>query len=247
MIDNSQSTDIRWASLVTTVPERRKTFLPTTLRSLHLAGFSDPTIYVDGDKGPWTDVEEYYKVVYREERIRPYGHWLLAVLETMIRNPEAQYYLVAQDDFVTYKNLRQYLEHCIQRRQYPNHGYWNLYSFPENENLVPKRKDTSEPISGWHFSNQCGKGAVCLVFSRATLSTILATRFLIHKPIGVAHRAYRNIDGAVVEAVHQTGGKEWVHYPSLVQHIGEVSSMGQQTYPLSDSFRGESYDANDLR
>lgn len=245
-LTNLESTSpIKWATQVTTVLERRRTLLPNTLKSLHLAGFPDPTIYVDGHKGPWEEIEEHYNVVYREKRIRPYGHWLLAILETMIRNADAHYFLSAQDDFVAYKNLRQYLEYCISNRRYPNKGYWNLFS-PENEKLVPIDKNTSTPITGWHLSNQCGKGAVCLVFSRATLSTILATRFLIHKPIGHPNRAYRNIDGAVVEAVRQTGGQEWVHYPSLVQHTGLTSSMGQQTYPLSDSFRGESFDALNL-
>jgi hypothetical protein len=58
------------------------------------------------------------------------------------------------------------------------------------------------------------------------------------------HRGWRAIDGGIVEAMKQAGWSEWIHNPSLVQHTGQMSSMGNTGKDqLAESFPGPEKDA----
>lgn len=226
---------MKWAYGVTTVPMRRRTTLPKTLASLQAAGFDKPWLFVDGDQNADLWAKEFgLEVTTRHPNIRVFGNWFLSAHELMIREPHADRYAVFQDDFVTYPNLRKYLESC----EYPEAGYWNLYTFPANQTLAPKSE-------GWFLSNQRGLGAVALVFNRKVLEAILTTQHMIERPKDTA-RGWRNVDGGIVTGANKAGVKEYVHHPSLVQHIGDVSAMANRQHPKAESFRGEDFDAMTL-
>lgn len=249
---------LRWVYGVTTVPQRRGSLLPRTLASLKVGGFPAPTLFVDGLHG--RDVTSWERefnlpVVNRYPTIRTYGHWVLTLAEMYIRDPLGTLYAVFQDDFVTYRNLRQYLERFnypspyrtgqVRRVDgYVQPGYWNLLTFPSNQRLAPK-DDRGRDIVGWYESNQLGRGAVALVFDRPTLVTLLTHQHMVDRPQD-AHRGWRAVDGGVVTAMKLAGWKEYVHHPTLVQHTGLVSSMGNRPHPLSVSFQGEDFDALSL-
>lgn len=225
---------MEWAYGLTTVPQRRQTLLPRTLRSLEAAGFPTPRLFVDGDKDIVSWEQEFHlEVTVRSTQIHTAGHWVLSLTELYIRQPLADRYVVFQDDFITYKNLRHYLERC----EYPETGYWNLYTFPSNQKLAEK--------VGWYLSNQFGRGAVALVFSRKAVVTLLTHQHIVERPQDI-NKGRRSIDGGIVTAFTKAGWKEWVHNPSLVQHTGVLSSMKNRPHPLAISFRGESFDANCL-
>ncbi len=232
---------MRWAYGVTTVPVRRNTFLPRTLASLRRAGFDQPTLFVDGDKdvASW-ETEFSLPVVCRSYTVRTYGNWVLSLAELIIRNPTCERYAIFQDDFVTYANLRQYLE----RIEYPHRkGYWNLYTFPKNQDLCVTKDGNM--VMGWYESNQRGLGAVALVFDRQAATDLLQHSDIVTRPLSV-ERGWRAVDGGIVTAMGKMGYKELVHNPSLVQHIGAVSSMGSSKHALATSFRGEGFDAVSL-
>src|SRR5262249_16062745 len=128
-----------------------------------------------------------------------------------------------------------YLEAC----HYPEKGYWNLYTFPENEVLA---RIAGQEKVGWYETNQLGRGAVALVFSRDAVVLLLKSQTIVQKPTEV-NRPTSAVDGAVVCAMRIAGWKEYCHYPSLTQHVGDVSSMGNPHHPKSNSFRGEGFDA----
>lgn len=221
---------MKWAYGVTTVPSRFEDLLPRTLASLARAGFDKPRLFVDG-AGELPSALAQYEVTRRDPVIRTYGNWVLAAWELYIRTPSADRYAVFQDDFVTYPNLRRYLDGCA----YPKKGYWNLYTFPENE----------KQFQGWYQSNQLGKGAVALVFSGEALRFLLGQKYFIERPMDVA-RGHRVVDGGIVTAFKNAGWKEYVHNPSLVQHTGKQSSMGSGPQELANTFRGEEFDAAEL-
>jgi len=226
---------IRWAYGVTAVRSRKDDLLPRTLESLANAGFNRPRLFIDGDN----DRHDYdrfgLEVTMRYPTIRTFGNWLLTLWELYLRDPAADRYAIFQDDFVTYKNLRLYLDHC----PYPDKGYWNLYTFPQNESRVPLTQ------MGWFKSNQKGRGAVALIFDRQGIIELLSHRELVERPQNV-RRGHRAVDGAVVTVLRKRDYFEWVHNPSLVQHTGEVSSMGNAKHKLSKTFRGEDFDCLDL-
>lgn len=228
---------------MTTVLSRLDDLLPRTLASLAAAGFDQPRLFVDGERDVSVYIDRFgLEVTNRYPLLRTFGNWWLALAELYVRTPLADRYAVFQDDFVTYRNLRLYLEAC----PYPVRGYWNLYTFPVNQALCPAGH------TGWYPSNQLGKGAVALVFDRETVLTLLASRYMAERPQDL-HRGHRSVDGGIVTALTQVGWREYVHSPSLVQHTGLHSSMGNDRckgkhtpFPLAPSWRGEGFDALDL-
>jgi len=228
---------VKWAYGVTTVPGRRDDLLRHTLMSLGEAGFDKPRLFVDGCDDPRSWEREFgLEVTARHPRIRTFGNWVLGLAELYIREPARDRYAMFQDDLVTYKNLRAYLESL----PFPEKAYWNLYTFPSNQKLCPSGH------SGWYRSNQLGRGAVALVFSREGVKTLLQSRGnIIDRPEDV-HRGHRAVDGGIVEAMRKAGYTELVHSPSLTQHTGDHSSMGNRPHKKASSFRGETYDAKEM-
>ncbi len=225
----------KWSYGITTVESRIDNVFTQTLESLKEAGFDNPRLFVDGVK----DGSAYEKfgldITTRYPNIRTAGNWVLTLYELYLRDPVCNYYAVFQDDFVTYKNLKCYLEQC----EYPEKGYWNLYTFPSNQSIAP------EDHTGWYESNQLGKGAVALVFNREAVATLLGTQHMAVRPQDV-NRGWKAIDGGIVSAFKKEGWKEYVHNPSLVQHIGDISTMRNKRHPKAASFKGETFDALNL-
>lgn len=239
---------LKWSCGLTCVPERRDALLPRTLASLAAAGWSaaDVRLFVDGERGlpKWlTDLESAgHQITCRWPRLRTHGNWFLALHELFVREPNADRYAVFQDDFVTYRNLRAYLDAAT----YPEKGYLNLYTFPQNQRLAPAVGLTGRQRVGFFPSNQLGKGAVATVFSRAAALTLLSHPHMIERPMD-AMRGHEAVDGGIVwSLVRKADFQEFCHNPSLVQHTGEVSSMRHKAYPAAPSFRGEHFDALEL-
>lgn len=259
---------MKWAYGVTTVLERRKDLLPRTLKSLQGAGFSEPRLFIDGVDSHqdffWYQSTFSLEVTIRSPKIRSYGNWVLALAELYIREPYADRYAIFQDDFVTYSNLREYLEQC----PYPTKGYLNLYTFgPPKQEPPPFVGLTGRLRVGWFLSNQMGRGAVALVFDRDAVMTLLThqpqikpggnldgsetvdnkqcLKHLVERPLD-AQRGHRSIDGGIVTALKKAGYKEWVHHPSLTQHLGNYSTMGSKPHPRAKTFIGENFDAREL-
>lgn len=236
---------IRWAYGVTTVMERKNTLLPRTLKSLEAAGFPNPRLFIDGieDTEEWAlylrdfpDIE----TTIRNPRVGVYGNWWLALMELYIRQPNYERYAIFQDDFVTYKNLRRYLDSI----PYPEKGYWNLYTFPHNEKLAP-----ANGKKGFYPSDQLGKSAVGLVFDSLAVRHLLAHNHMVQRPMD-AVRGTKLVDGAVVQSLcfdKEVGYTEYIHTPTLTQHTGELSTIGNSPAGWKAvSFMGEDFDAMSL-
>lgn len=222
-----------WEYAVTTVPTRVDDLLPRTLQSLAEAGFDKPIISVDGPcDSRLTDVLEPHEVICRGRNIRTFAHWHMTLLELYSRNPWSEFYAVFQDDFICVPNLREYLTKCTR----PEKSYFNLFTFMENDAIV-----TANSKQGWHEAaravqgHQLGRGAVALVFDHAATETLLSQPHMVTRRRD-SLRGHKSLDGAIVEAMNKAGYTEYVHYPSLTQHIGEVSSMGNRTHPISKSY-----------
>lgn len=243
---NAEQTEVKtktieWVYGLTTVPSRID-LLPHTLASLCAAGFGSPTLFVDAE--PSTLYESFgLPVIFRGTNARTYLHWLLSVIELYGRNPEADRYIMFQDDLVACVNLRGYLESC----EFPVKGYWNLFSFMDkNEAILSKSKQ------GWVESDQRGKGGLGLVFDNACLMDLLS-QFTVYDRIKDPVRGHKFLDGAVVDAMNRAGRKEMIHNPSLLQHTGTISSMGNgnkesgwgnsASHPSALTFPGQSFDA----
>lgn len=219
---------MKWSYGLTTVPSRFDALLPRTLGSLARGGFADPRLFIDGDC-PIPATLTKYSITHRVPAVKTFASWILSAWELYFREPNADRYAVFQDDFVTYRNLRRYLECC----EYPKTGYLNLYTY-----------DFNEGAKGWHLSDQNGRGGVALVFNNEALCKLLSHPLIAQHPKSV--RGCSRLDGVVVDALKDLKWQEWVHSPSLVQHTGRLSSMGHGVHAESVSFMGEEFDAMSL-
>lgn len=245
---------MRWAYGVMTCSSRRDNLLQQTLQSLFSAGFNSPRLFVDGarnDEAAWWEQKFNLPTTVRYPAIKTAGNWVLSIYELYIRHPDAERYALFQDDLIAVNNLRRFLE----RSPYPDHGYWNLYTFPQNQVLAPgpgwfEGKEVAGHI--YHGKQQqAGLGAVALVFSREALIVLLTAQHLSERPSDVSPAFRRpgylagqvKIDGGIVESMNKAGWREWVHNPSLVQHTGYPSSINSGNHPQAESFPGENFDA----
>ncbi|MGL6095400.1 MAG: hypothetical protein ACRC7O_06330, partial [Fimbriiglobus sp.] len=176
----------------------------------------------------------------RHPAVRTAVHWCLTLGELYGRNPHADRYAVFQDDFVVSKNARAYLDTI----PYAPKTYRNLYTFPSNQKLAP-RTSHGGTADGFYPSNQLGRGAVALVFDRETTLNLLGSDVILERP-QCGMRGWRAIDGGIVTALKKKGWAELVHSPSLTQHTGKVSSMGNRPHHDAESFRGEDFDCLSL-
>ena len=229
---------MKWSYGVTTVPGRREILLPRTLASLKNGGFDSPRLFVDGDiDGPSWARAFGLPATLREPAIRVAPAWALALGELYLRDPAADRYAVFQDDIITCHNLRDYLEAC----PYPDRGYLNLWTCPKNQAMAPAES------AGWFLSNQKGKGALALVFSREAAVTLLTHWHFVKRmqpSTEEPERHWQAVDGGIVEAFSQAGWREWCHNPSLVYHLGRRSTIpGKMNARLRVIFRGEDFDA----
>ena len=227
-----------WEYAVTTVPSRVRNTLPQTLDALTSAGFKDPVIATDGDL-PAEDIiflRNWSQQITTRRNIKTFAHWHMTLLELYTRNPWSNYYAIFQDDFICVSNLKQYLT----RNPCPAKGYMNLLTFMENESKI-HGKPTGWITAAGSQGIQYGRGAVALVFSHTATETLLQQPHLITRRRN-ALKGHISVDGAIVESMNSAGWIEYVHNPSLVQHTGTESSMGNNRHPIAQSFPGSDYD-----
>lgn len=236
-----------WAYGVLTIRSRKVKELPTTLKSLAEAGFPEPRLFVDGlGHLESFDYEAEFELPVTNHcpLVRLFGNWWLALWELYLRNPLADFFALFNDDILLYKNLRAYLE-ADQPGSNPldpqrTKGYCNLFTVPASGKDLLNRNET---LLGWHESNQMAQGGAGLVFHRYVLLNLFSSRTMIEKPLLTNHKAWKNVDGSVCDALNAIGYKEHIHYPSLIQLQPIESSIGNEPMPLSDCFWGENYDA----
>lgn len=238
-----------WSYGVTTVPARRRDLLPRTLASLKRAGFDRPRLFVDGDQDAASWAKEFgLDVSSRYPTIKTFMNWGLALGELYGRIPNADRYALFQDDLVTYKNLRQYLESL----PFPNAGYLNLYTFADNEPVIRNKRtgfveacELPARKGGVKYhgrQQQAGRGAVALVFDRQGVLNLLGSQHMLERPQH-AVKGWRKVDGGIVTAMNKANYWEFVHNPSLVQHTGRYSTMRNKPHRDALTFRGEDFDA----
>jgi hypothetical protein len=237
----------RWACSVTTIPARTELF-SRTIQSLLDAGFPAPDVYVDGSEEREAFHTNTKLVHYRTHNIKTFPHWLLTLVDMYLRDAEADRYAIFQDDLVCCKGLRDYLDSC----PFPKDGYWNLFTIMGNDYNTDKktREQTPKqyPFEGWHLSNQLGQGGLGLVFDNEAVLDLITQRHMYERMWDHSRR-YKYMDGAVVTAMNVAGRKELIHVPSLVQHTGQVSSIGNDwstNRDIAATFKGEDFDARSL-
>lgn len=203
-----------WSVGVTTAPRQSPT-LERCLASLSHAGWQTPRVFVDGEltvPTAWSHLPR----TNREPQIGAWPNYYLALAELLMRDPAADAYLVVQDDalFCSDPCTREYLEQVFWPGE--SAGIASLFC---------SRADT-QPVAGWYqYPGAWSWCALAFVFSRAA-----AQRFLADLDV-VRHRESRRKNGLahISWCIGQWAVRSQVPVyfptPSLVQHIGEVSTL----------------------
>lgn len=224
-----------WAVGVTTAPRRQPT-LSTCLESLIGSGWNDPHLFVDGDVDVDTDYN-HLSHTSRPTSIGAWPAWCEALRELLSADPSADVIAVFQDDSLLpgLTVLKDYINSVL----WPGDGQCIISLYTSTDDMVAE--NIWRPLPGvWKY------GAVALVF-----------------PPDIARQLLASADSGELDFVQGTAGIDsrigvwadrmgisiWHPSPSLIQHIGQVSSVWKQSRAVglrrANRFLGSELSADD--
>ena len=201
----------KWAVGVTTAPRRLPT-LQRCLQSLQSCGWEEVHLFVDGQVVIPDTFENLSATIHNP----PAGAWrnyYLTVVELLRRYPHADAIMVVQDDALwpAHSPVREYLEAI----HWPVEGRFIISPYC--------CKDYTAETPGWHvFDETWLYGAVAFIFSRQSAEDFIADPMVIER---CRHDKAGGIDEVIGRWAQQRGIDVFFTTPSLVQHIGDVSTL----------------------
>ena len=227
-----------WAVGITSAPRKPSTLFET-ISSIRDAGwddlvlFAEPETLTDGLGGS-------IEVVRRSAKLGAWPNWILSLAELFLRKPQADAYVLFQDDVILCRNVREYLEMSLWPRE--RLAFVSLYCSSGYDGKG-ERYATPSGVDGYI-------GALALVFPPQ------AVRALLSSGLAWAHRLRPGTGGVngVDFAIGRWAAKEDLdglfHSPSLAQHIGDASTVWPDGRNAgrrkADTFVGRDFDACEL-
>jgi hypothetical protein len=220
-----------------------------TIASLHQAGLAgDVTplhFFVDGPFAELERLAEQGRVTWHAQPTGGWPSFLLAATELYLREPTAAHYLLVEDDVVFCRDVGAYLALHLERLEVAS-----LFSSANVEQRIRGRGAGFTRLNpGWHAS----AGSQALLFCNARMEELLASDFVrgyrLRPPQGLDPRHFRrdglhHTDCVVGRFAALVGCGIQYHWPSLAQHIGQMSYMypgftGKGANRFSCDFPGE--------
>ena len=225
-----------WAVGVTTAPRRRPT-LATTLGSLAAAGWERPHLFVDGDPELPPEAGTLPRT-HRQPAVGAWPNYLLALTELMHRHPAADAFLLVQDDaLLPNAPVRAYLDGMLGDGSAGDR-------FADRFEAVSLycAHDEQAADDGWApLDQRWTLGAVAIAYSRAAARDFIASPELIARGLGGDQGGQRaGIDTAIGHWLAARGGAMLRPTPSLVEHIGETSTIWPNAPALGNRIAGRS-------
>jgi hypothetical protein len=200
-----------WGVGITTAPRRIST-LEDCLDSVIRAGWESPKVFFDGaDRLP--SRYRHLHVNSRSDSIGAWPAWYLALAELILQQPEADAYLMLQDDVIFHERepVRDYLERALWPGRRPS----VVSLFYTGFDLLTGWR--SSPPLEWHW------GAQGLVFPPAVARALVADADLLASC--VAATTHVPIPELLSRWMATCGLSSWYPTPSLTQHIGATSTV----------------------
>lgn len=223
-----------------------------TVRSLHQAGFTDLNFFVDGEFEELSMLRCHGVVSQRESRLGGWPNFLLGAMELFLRDPNADAYMVVEDDVVFCRDIMSYLERMETLPKLAS-----LYTSQRVEQKIAANGIGFTRLDpGWHVSS----GALALLFCNQVFERMLHSEFVVgyrkRQPADLDKQHFRSdglhhTDCVVGHFANLEGCGIQYHYPSLAQHIGVESVMypgftGKSASRCSQAFPGEAVSALEL-
>ena len=204
----------KWAVGLTTAPRECST-LETSLKSLFRAGWTTPRLFAEpGTRIPQSACS--LPLTQRDSCLGAFPNWYLALTELAMRHPDADAWLLCQDDVLYIEGLRAYLESTLWPS--PEAGVVSIYC-PSHEHR-PGPPEYRRINSAWNTW-----GALAYVFSCLGIRRFLSDATVLEHRFSGPADGKRNIDSVVGQFCHDSGLSYFVHTPSLAQHIGRTSTI----------------------
>jgi hypothetical protein len=199
---------------VTTAPRRQPT-LHWCLDSLLRAGWEEPRLFVDSAV---TITERFANlpVSLREGKLGAWPSYYLALVELLMREPQADAFFLVQDDVVLYdrENLRRYLEQTL----WPEHPVGAVSLFCSSA--------YTQPNPGWHTRKEPWVwGAQAFIFPREAAKRFVADPQVLEHRWSDRYRGLALIDVVIGEWAARYSLPIFYPTPSLAQHVGDTSTL----------------------
>lgn len=217
-----------WSVGMMLAPRGGESYFERTLSSVKEAGWEDLTVFAEPESPPVLN----QTVVKRPSKL---GNWLnfrQSLIDMYSEDSEKKYYMLIEDDVVFSKNVRQFLDIALWPS---NTGVCSIYS--------PSHYETFERVGWNNHSGTTMWGAVTMIFSNKSLQC-----FINHYN-NIEWNSDQNCDNAVGRWCERTEQNAYFFSPSLVQHVGVKSSLGDKRYHrrrYSSLFVGEDFDCTKL-
>ena len=179
------------------------------------AGWSEPRLFAE----PGTEIPNNFAdlpLVRRESQLGAFPNWYLGLTELFLRQPRAEAYLMCQDDAIFAAASRAYLEKAL----WPAAAVGVVSIYTPSHWSKGKTPGFHEERHGW-----ASWGALAYIFPNPSVRALLSDPlFIKHRHHGAAE-GMRNIDSLVGAWCESAKLPYYVHVPSLVQHIGDTSTI----------------------
>lgn len=220
-----------------------------TIDSIKEAGFFDLSFFVDGRFAKLTRLEQHGMVIHRKRAIGAWPNFYLPLVKMVMRDSNADYYLLAEDDVLFCRDVFDYLaqgRHAIQ--------VGSLYTSGRVENVLREKGVGFHTLNpGWNVAS----GNLAILFSNELAFQFMQSEFVVRyrksPPQDLDRKHYRvdglhHTDSVVGRFAKVAGCGIQYHYPSLCQHIGEESFMypgfkGKEESRFSLNFPGDQVSA----
>lgn len=227
-----------WAVGVTTAPRKPATLFET-IASIRSAGWHDMLVFAEPDSQT-SGLGQGVQIVRRSDTLGAWPNWILALSELYLRSPQADAYLLFQDDVILCEGVREYLEAELWPRE--RLAFVSLYCSAGYDSHSGRY---AEPPSADGYI-----GALALAFPPQAVRSLLSSGLIWAHRLRPGTGGVNGIDFALGRWAAQRALPGLFHQPSLAQHIGDVSTVwpnGTNTgRRRAGTFVGRDFDARRL-
>ena len=214
------------AIAMTTAPRRRPT-LHRALATLHAAGFSED-VHLFAEPGTFDQLPRPIspQLIKHDNAVKRgcFGNWKHAIMH-LLSKTTANWLLVVQDDAIWTPGAAAVLHAQMIERQEPRTGFLSPY-------VTTKDAVESAFVDGW---NECRIGWTFWGALAFCMKRVAAEELLRH-PRFAQHRGPQQVDAIVAASMLELTRPSFVHVPSLVDHVGDTSTIGNDD--VAGSIRG---------
>lgn len=210
--------NLNWSTCIITAPRQHPTLL-RCMQNLQSAGWRDFRIFAEpGCEDLPRD--QGIPIVERVGSLGAWPNWYLALAELLMRQPNADFYFLLEDDALLYQgqpNLKSYVEQSLVSN--PQLAFASLYCA---DAIMANQ-------IGW-VSGNLGKyfiGALALVIPKESALKLMTNENVArHRETGGEDHGTKLTDAVLGRWAFENQLRVLVHNPSLVDHIGNTSTLG---------------------